>query len=117
VRHDGAGRDVTTIRLADAALSVSGGASVGFADGDVERGHVLDPRDGVPLAVGRLAWVVAEQAADADALSTALLVAGRGLSSFRGQDGVSLARGGWLAHGEAPIQQWPASEALTASAP
>ena len=40
---------------------------------------------------------------------------GRGLAPFRGDDGVVLARGGWLADGEADVLEWPALDALTAA--
>ena len=101
--HDGDGRAVTSVHLADEALSVSGGSFHAFVDGDVERGHVVDPTSGVPVEAGRLAWVRHAQAAGADALSTALLVRGRVLPGIGG------ARGGWVDDPADRPVDWPAT--------
>ena len=103
VIHDGDGRAVTSVHLADEALSVSGGSFHAFVDGDVERGHVVDPTSGVPVEAGRLAWVRHAQAAGADALSTALLVRGRVLPGIGG------ARGGWVDDPADRPVDWPAT--------
>jgi thiamine biosynthesis lipoprotein len=66
-----------TVKLRDAALSVSAphGRTV-HMDG-AELGHIIDPRNGAPARGTRLAAVVAPSARLADAWSTALLVLGR----------------------------------------
>ncbi len=99
--HDGSGRTLAELLLVDGALSVSGGAAAGFADGDVERGSVLDPREGLPVPAARLAWARHPTAAGADALSTALLVAGPQLPA------VDEASGAFLATGDAQPLPWP----------
>ena len=66
--------------LRDAALGTSG-AGEQFAIVDGRRyGHVLDPRTGWPADGMLSATVVCTSAADADALSTAFLVAGPALA-------------------------------------
>jgi thiamine biosynthesis lipoprotein len=67
------------IPLRDESLSVSAGWGKSFTDGSRVLGHVIDPRSGEPVAGVRCAAVVGPTATDSDALSTALLVAGRGL--------------------------------------
>jgi len=61
-----------TVELMDSALGVS--AQHGRMQGAI--GHVMDPRSGRPAAESRTAVVQGPSAADADALSTALLVLG-----------------------------------------
>jgi FAD:protein FMN transferase len=107
VVHDGSGATVAYLALAHGALSVSGGGFSTFTDsgtegGGVQRGHVLDPRTGVPVAAERLAWVRHVSASASDALSTALLVAGPALAPVAG------ASGAFLADGEAIPEAWPA---------
>ena len=102
VVHDGSGRVVARVELVDEALSVSGGSLSAFVDGGVERGHVIDPTSGVPVPAARLAWVTHASAATADALSTALLVAGDALPPIDG------AQGFWLADADARPSPWPA---------
>lgn len=70
---------LNSVRLRDESLSVSAGWGKSFTDGDRVLGHVIDPRSGEPVAGVRCAALVAPTATDSDALSTALLVAGRGL--------------------------------------
>jgi len=101
--HDGAGRTLTRVVLHDGALSVSGGDLVGWPDGDVERGHSLEPRTGEPVPAARLAWVTYPVAAGADALSTALLVRGAALPAVEG------AAGAVYADAEAAPVAWPGS--------
>ncbi len=60
-------RPVAELVLRDRSVATSSNA---------ERGHVLDPRTGRPAEWRAAVTVVARSAADADALSTALLVAG-----------------------------------------
>jgi thiamine biosynthesis lipoprotein ApbE/Na+-translocating ferredoxin:NAD+ oxidoreductase RnfG subunit len=103
VVHDGPGEEVARIELVDAALSVSGGSMRAFDDHGVSRGHVIDPRTGVPVSAGRLAWVLYETASGSDALATALLVTGPGLATAVG------ATGGFLEHAEDETTSWPLS--------
>ena len=67
---------IETVRLHDAALSTSGSYGQ-FAEVDgVQYGHVLNPETGYPVQTPLSVSVVADNAADADALSTAFLVMG-----------------------------------------
>jgi thiamine biosynthesis lipoprotein len=67
---------VARIRLAGVSVATSGaGEQYVMADGR-RYGHVLDPRTGWPASGVRSATVITPSAATADALSTALLVAG-----------------------------------------
>jgi FAD:protein FMN transferase len=66
------------VELTDRALSVSAPHGKAFREGEALLGHVLDPRTGEPTQAGRLAAVLHPSATTADALSTALLVLGRG---------------------------------------
>lgn len=99
--HDGPGDIVAQVELAGAALSVSGGSMRAFDDHGVSRGHVIDPRTGVPVPAERLAWVRYETAAGSDALATALLVDGPDLRAPVG------ASGGFLARADARSSSWP----------
>lgn len=101
VVHDGTGRTVAQVALVHAALSVSSAGNSSFEDGDVARGHVIDPQSGVPVAAGGLAWVLHASASAADALSTALLVRGRGLPAVSG------ATGAFMADPDAEPTLWP----------
>jgi FAD:protein FMN transferase len=68
---------LATITLADRALGTSGSGTQFFIDRGQKLGHILDPRTGRPAAAGVIsATVIAPEAADADALSTALYVLG-----------------------------------------
>jgi thiamine biosynthesis lipoprotein len=67
----------TIVRLRDEALSVSAGWGKSFVADGKTCGHVLDPRTGRPAARALLAAVALPSATESDALSTALLVAGR----------------------------------------
>jgi thiamine biosynthesis lipoprotein len=78
--------------LRDGALATSAAGEQFFEEGGRRHGHVLDPRSGWPAAGVRAASVVASEAAVADALSTAFLVAGAGLAET-----VCAARPGTLA--------------------
>ncbi len=101
--HDGPGRDVDCIELAEGALSVSGGALRAYDDAGTARGHVLDVRSGVPVEADRLAWVRHASAAASDALATALLVEGPVLDEVDG------ASGGYLPAADADVRPWPTS--------
>ena len=64
------------LRLRDAAQATSGAGEQFFEVDGQRYGHVLDPRTGWPATGVLSATVVTASAADADALSTAFLVAG-----------------------------------------
>jgi thiamine biosynthesis lipoprotein len=66
--------------LAGAALGTSGAGEQYFEAGGRRYGHVIDPRTGWPCEGVLSASVVAPEAALADALSTAFLVAGPDLA-------------------------------------
>ncbi len=78
--RDGETRTVAVAALADASLSVSAVWGKAFEHDGVVYGHVLDPRLGRPVEGAMLTAVVSPSATEADALSTALLVQGRGSS-------------------------------------
>lgn len=68
---------LATITLDDRALGTSGSGTQFFVDRGQKLGHILDPRTGRPAEAGVIAaTVIAPEAADADALSTALYVLG-----------------------------------------
>ena len=77
LRGHGAG---VRLRLSRGATGTSGSAEQGFIDGDRRRGHVIDPRTGEPVDAVRRVTVVTDEAATADALSTAFLVGGPALA-------------------------------------
>ncbi|MFN3522552.1 MAG: DUF2271 domain-containing protein [Phenylobacterium sp.] len=118
-----------TLRLRSGALAVSGRSARDRRDGSAAVSHVLDPRTGQP-APGRMAAVAAPQAAQADALATALLAAspdeGRSwVDSAPGVGALVAAHGGsafeagaWNGRPAAACQgpaAWPKGFALTAS--
>jgi thiamine biosynthesis lipoprotein len=70
------GKRLATITLEDQALGTSGSGTQFFIDRGRKLGHILDPRTGVPAEGMLSATVIAPEAADADALSTALYVLG-----------------------------------------
>jgi thiamine biosynthesis lipoprotein len=70
------GRRLATITLDDRALGTSGSGTQFFVDRGRRLGHILDPRTGTPAEGVIAATVIAESAADADALATALYVLG-----------------------------------------
>ncbi len=71
---DGTLTGIATLR--DQALSVSGSLGQSVTLGDRRYGHVIDPRTGQPIQRDLLACVVAPSAAQAEALSKALLILG-----------------------------------------
>ena len=99
--HDGPGEEVARVELNRGALSVSGGSMRAFDDNGVSRGHVIDPRTGVPVPAERLAWVRYDTASGSDALATALLVDGPDLKAPAG------ASGGFLPQAGALCDVWP----------
>jgi len=74
------------VRLGDRALATSGDYRIFFEHGGARYSHIIDPRDGRPVAHGLASvTVVAPSTMAADALSTALMVLGpeRGLDLAR----------------------------------
>jgi thiamine biosynthesis lipoprotein len=72
------GRRLATITLDDRALGTSGSGTQFFIERGMKLGHILDPRSGRPAEGVISATVIADSAADADALATALYVLGPG---------------------------------------
>jgi len=70
------GRRLATITVRDRGLGTSGSGTQFFIDRGRRIGHILDPRTGLPAEGVVSATVIAESAADADALATALFVLG-----------------------------------------
>jgi thiamine biosynthesis lipoprotein len=70
------GRRLATITLEDRALGTSGSGTQFFVERGRRLGHILDPRTGRPAEGVIAATVLAAQAAEADALATALYVLG-----------------------------------------
>ena len=70
------GETLARIRLRDGASGTSGAGEQRFEAGGRRYGHVIDPRTGEPASGVRAASVVADEAAVADAVATAFLVAG-----------------------------------------
>ncbi len=85
-------QELARLFLRDAALATSAAGEQHFEAGGRRYGHVLDPRTGWPAKGVRSASVVASDAAVADALATAFLVAGPALA-----EPVCAARPGTLA--------------------
>ena len=85
---DGTITGIATLR--DQALSVSGSLGQSVTLGDRRYGHVIDPRTGQPIQRDLLACVVAPSAAQAEALSKALLILGEseGTALLERQSGV-----------------------------
>jgi thiamine biosynthesis lipoprotein len=69
-------RRLGVVRLRDAALSTSGDYEQFFEMGGRRFSHILDPRSGWPAEGVRSATVLAPNATDSDALSTAAFVLG-----------------------------------------
>ena len=80
LRSPRVGHVLGRLRLADAALGTSGAGEQYFEADGRRYGHVIDPRTGWPCEGVLSATVVAPEAAQADALSTAFLVAGPDLA-------------------------------------
>lgn len=70
------GRRLAHIQLDDRALGTSGSGTQFFIERGRRLGHILDPRTGLPAEGVLSATVVADTAAEADSLSTALYVLG-----------------------------------------
>lgn len=69
-------RTVATIAVVDAAVATSGQYERHVEVGGRRRGHILDPRTGVPVDRQGSVTIVAPRGIDADALSTAVFVLG-----------------------------------------
>jgi thiamine biosynthesis lipoprotein len=77
---------LAAVRLETASLSISALWGRFFRQGSRAYGHVIDPRNGHPVAGALLAAVVAPSATETDALSTALLTLGSaGLDTIAGR--------------------------------
>ena len=74
------GERLFRLHLRDGAQATSGSGEQFFEVDGRRYGHVLDPRTGWPATGVLSATVVTESGADADALSTAFLVAGPALA-------------------------------------
>ncbi len=96
------GEIVGLATFSDQAVSISGSLGQSMQVEGQRYGHTIDPRTGRPVQRDLLACVVAPSAAQAEALSTALLILGEdeGLDLIERLDGVE----GFL-H-EAPGTQW-----------
>jgi thiamine biosynthesis lipoprotein len=73
---ENAERRIGSVLLRDRAFSTSGQLEQSFEHEGRRYGHVLDPRTGEPAMQVACAWVMTEDPAVADALSTALFVLG-----------------------------------------
>jgi FAD:protein FMN transferase len=80
VRSGWVANPLARLRLRDAALGTSGTAEQFFEKDGRRYGHVLDPRTGWPAEGLLSVSVVADDAATADALSTAFFVGGTALA-------------------------------------
>jgi FAD:protein FMN transferase len=81
--------------LRDASLSTSGTAPFNVTGGPQNFGHIINPRDGRPIAGYRTISVAAPSAVDAEVLSTALLVTpeterAETLSGYPGASGIEI---------------------------
>jgi len=82
-------RRLATFHLRDQALGTSGSGTQFFVENGRKLGHILDPRSGTPAEGVLSATVVADAAADADALATAVYVLGEvGLTRLAADHGV-----------------------------
>lgn len=63
---------LTAVELHSGGLATSGSARKGFTVAGIRRSHVLDPRTGRPVDEAASITIVADTAADADALATML---------------------------------------------
>ena len=84
------GKAVGVATFSDQAISVSGSLGQSLQVGGHRYGHIIDPRTGQPVQRDLLACIVASSAAQAEALSTALLILGEdeGLALIEKLDGV-----------------------------
>jgi len=73
---DAAGGETRRIQLRNAAVSTSGDREQWLARGGVRYSHIIDARTGRPVVGTSSVTVVAQKAADSDALATAIAVLG-----------------------------------------
>ena len=90
VNHPLTGESMAKLRLKDGALGTSATTFNKFEVNGKTYGHVLDPRSGYPSDALDSATVFAPDSATADALSTAVFVAGKGLAEKLTLDNPSL---------------------------
>jgi thiamine biosynthesis lipoprotein len=86
---------VHTFNLRDASLSTSGTAPFNETGGAKNFGHIINPHDGRPIEGYRTMSIAAPNAADAEVLSTALLVMSETeraeiLSGYPGVSGIEI---------------------------
>jgi len=75
-------RPLSVVELEDESLSVSAVWGRSFCAGEKAYGHIIDPRTGVPAENALLSAVVLPNAAESDALSTALLTSPELMDGF-----------------------------------
>jgi thiamine biosynthesis lipoprotein len=112
---DNPDRALSSVVLGDRALSTSGSDQKFFERGGRRYSHIIDPRTGEPVVGMRQVTVLAETAADADALSTGLFVSGtvQAWELVRKVDGVSALM---VANRIAAIE-WPSEVSTTETRP
>lgn len=90
LNHPSNGKPMANLRLVDDALGTSATTYRKFEMGGVTYGHVLDPRSGAPSEGMTSVTVCAPDCTTADALSTAVFVAGPGLAEKLARENPSL---------------------------
>ena len=100
------GEAVGIARFSNQAISVSGSLGHSMEVGGQRYSHIIDPRTGMPVQRDLLACIVAPSAAQAEALSTALLVLGESegltlIERLEGVEGILLEANGsrWMTPG------------------
>ena len=73
------GRVVETVTLTNAAVSTSGDTEQFVEIGGTRYSHIVDPRTGLGLVGAPAVSVIAPTGMEADALSTAVVLAGTGV--------------------------------------
>ena len=74
--HGDDGEPVGVVHLRDQSLSASGSFGHSYEIGQTRYGHLIDPRDGFPVPHPALGVAVARTAAEAEALTKALVIFG-----------------------------------------
>jgi thiamine biosynthesis lipoprotein len=87
---DHRGVEISGLKLRTGSVASSGNSERGLQVGGERRGHILDPRSGLPADDWGAVTVVASDPVAADCLSTALFVMGpeRGIEWLRGWPGI-----------------------------
>jgi thiamine biosynthesis lipoprotein len=98
-------RAVVRIPVTNASVSTSSQGEHRITVGSASFGHILDPRQGVPVMSDASVTVVCDSPSRADALSTALLVMGRegALAFARAHPGIGLL---WLEPDRDAVRAW-----------